>query len=166
MTRLAGTMLFVLAAGLTGLAVGLHQGRAAVQARWDAETARQQAAAAAEQSRLDAAARGAQDAVTAIGDRYDETLLPTPGIADSVAADLGSGTLRVRYECAAPGADPVPGPAGRAGQLDAAAAAADENRREAAIASVRAGDDADARERQLREQVIALQAVLRAERGG
>lgn len=164
--RAVAVMLFALGTGLAGLGVGLHYGRVLVQAQWDAETARQTAAAVAEQSRLDGLAADTQSRVDAAGKRYAEALDDVePGLADSVDADLAAGTLRVRYECAAPGADPVPAAAGDPGQADATAADADAQRRAAAFAAVRIGDAADRRENDLAAQVKALQAILRAERG-
>jgi len=70
--------------------------------------------------------------------------------------------VRLRDDCPASG--DVPAAAARARGVDVAAAAAATQRLATAVAAVRAGDEADARERQLGAQVIALQAIVRAER--
>lgn len=87
-----------------------------------------------------------------------------PSIADTLPAAVAAGTVRLRDDCPASG--DVLAVAARSRAVDVAAAAAATQRLATAVAAVRAGDAADARERQLGAQVTALQAVLRAERSG
>jgi hypothetical protein len=84
-----------------------------------------------------------------------------PSIADTLPAAVAAGTMRLRDDCPASG--DVSAAAARARGVDAAAAAATQ-RLATAVAAVRAGDEADARERQLGAQVTALQGLLTAER--
>lgn len=87
-----------------------------------------------------------------------------PSIADTLPAAVAAGTVRLRDDC--PASRDVSAASARSRAADAAATQALADRVEAAVAAVRTGDEADARERQLGAQVTALQAVLRAERSG
>lgn len=85
-----------------------------------------------------------------------------PSIADTLPAAVAAGTVRLRDDC--PASRDVSAASARSRGVDVAAAAAATQRLATAVAAVRAGDEADARERQLGAQVTALQSVLRAER--
>jgi hypothetical protein len=162
-----GALLLVLGA-LAGLYVwGHHAGAAAVQARWNAAQA-QQAAAAANQR-----AASAQQTFTwldqfqTIATRYEAATHETlPAVSDAVATAVDHGAVRLRgsTSAACPETAAVSGATARARAADAAATQALADRIAYSIAAVRAGDDADERERQLGEQVKALQAILQAER--
>lgn len=165
--------LIAVAAVLTLLAGGLlwfgaHErgiGAAAVQARWDeAKSVQAQAVAKAEADATNriTTMRNQFDALSA---KYEAaTHAQAPSIADSVAAGVRDGTVRLRDAGVCPGGDQVHAVTARSRAADAAATQALADRVQAAIAAVRAGDEADARERLLGAQVIALQAVLKAER--
>lgn len=154
-----GAVLALLAGGL--LWFGAHErgiGAAGVQAKWDSAVAAAQATSAAQT--LDWTKQ-----FSAIGAQYEaNSHVQSPSIADAVAADVRAGTVRLRDEPAQSCAGSVPAATARSRAADAAAAAAATQRLADSVAAVRVGDAADAREQQLREQVIALQAVLNAER--
>lgn len=143
---------------------GHHVGAASVQARWDAAKAVQTAATERQ------AAASAQTTLTwtqqfaATSAHYEAvTHEPTLAVADSVAAAVAAGAVRLRDNApACPAAVSIA--AARSRAADAAATQALADRTAAAIDAIRIGDAADARERQLGEQVMALQAVLTAER--
>jgi len=162
---IAGLLLVALAGCLTWFA--RHEraiGAAAVQARWDVATAEQAAAAlrASESARAVERRQSATFAGIATGYLQATAHAPTPF---DLPAALAAGTLRLRNDCPAPrAAGDVPATTARARAADAAAAAAATQRLADSVAAVRAGDAADARERQLSAQVTALQAILRAER--
>lgn len=87
-----------------------------------------------------------------------------PSIANVLPAAVAAGTMQLRNACPEVPRGDVPGATTRSRIADAAATQALADRTNAAIAAVRAGDAADARERRLGAQVTALQAVLAAER--
>lgn len=144
-------------------------GAARVQAAFDAYKAEQTAAALAATSAArgaESAQRGAFDVIAA---NYEATIhAQTFPLADSLAAGIADGSLRLRNDatCPAAPAGDLSAATARSRAADAAATQALADRAAAAIAAVRAGDAADARERQLGAQVTALQAILRAERTG
>jgi hypothetical protein len=152
-------------AALVGLfAWGHHVGAVGVQKRWDAaKTGQAVVAERATVAHLAQALDWNQRFAT-IATHYEATShAPTPAVADSVAAAAAAGTLRLRDRTdVCPRGVPAATAAARA--TDAAATAALAQRVTDSIAAIRVGDAADARERQLDEQVTALQALLRAER--
>lgn len=162
-----GAVLALLVGGLVWF--GSHErdiGAAGVQAQWDADKAMQSAAATEAQAKNAAQALDWTRQFAAISSKFETTThAQAPSIADTVAADVDAGRLRLRD-----GADVCPGggaaarATARSPAADAAATQALADRVQAAIAAVRAGDEADARERLLGAQVMALQAVLKAER--
>ncbi|MGA0588108.1 hypothetical protein ACO2Q2_13405 [Dyella sp. KRB-257] len=154
--------LVLLAAFLAGvLAFGAHEraiGAAGVQSKWDA------AVASAKVTSAKQTLEWTQQFSTIATHYQEQSHAQVPSIADTVAADVRGGSIRLRDEPtqACPGR--VPDASAGARAADAAATAALAQRVADSIAAVRVGDAADAREQQLREQVIALQAALRAER--
>lgn len=162
----AAAVLALLAGGL--LWFGAHEraiGAAGVQARWDeAKSVQAQAVAKAEADATNRVTtmRNQFDALSA---KYEAaTHAQAPSIADSIAAGVRDGSVRLRDAGVCAGGDQVSAATARSRAADAAATQALADRTTAAIAAIRAGDEADARERQLGAQVIGLQGVLRAER--
>jgi hypothetical protein len=152
-------------AALAGLFLwGHHVGAASVQARWDAAKAAQAAAVARQAAASATQTQSWTQQFAATAAQFEATTHePTPAVADSVAAAAAAGTVQLRDRAdRCPGQ--VSGAAARSRAADAAATAALAQRTADSIAAVRVGDAADARERQLGEQVKALQALLRAER--
>ena len=146
---------------------GHHVGATGVQTQWDAAKASQAAVAAQAEARNTTQALAWVNQFSAIGAKYEaNSHAQAPAVADSVAAGVVDGTLRLRGEgeCPAVRTGAMPTATVRSRAADAAATQALADRVQTAIAAVRAGDEADARERQLGEQVRALQGVLRAER--
>lgn len=98
------------------------------------------------------------DAYTNISSDYlRKTPDDYPSIADALPATVATGTVRLRNDCPAGDTRAADTAASRAAGEAATAALA--NRVQTAIDAVRIGDEADKRERDLREQVIALQAA-------
>lgn len=154
--------LALLAALAGGLAwFGSHEraiGAAGVQSQWDAAVAAAKAKSAAQT--LDWTQQ-----FSAIATHYQEqSHAQAPSVADTVADDVRGGSVRLRDEPRQACPRRVPDASAGARVADAAATAALAQRVEDSIAAVRVGEAADAREQQLRSQVIALQAALRAER--
>lgn len=142
---------------------GHHVGARAVQTRWDAAKVAQAKVVAQASAHNAAQALTWIDQFRAIGATYEAAShAHAPTVADSVAAGIAGRSLRLRDAAACPGT--VPAATVRSRAADAAATQALADRVQAAIAAVRAGDTADARERQLGAQVTGLQAILRAER--
>lgn len=109
------------------------------------------------------------DAFSDIGADYlRKTTNDYPSIADTLPAAVADGTMRLRNDCPAASAPRADTAASRAAGEAATAALA--HRVQTAIDAVRIGDEADKRERDLREQVIALQAayakLLASQRAG
>jgi hypothetical protein len=162
----AAAVLALLAGGL--LWFGAHErgiGAAGVQARWDeAKSVQAQAVAKAEADATNRVTtmRNQFDALSA---KYEAaTHAQAPSIADSVAAGVRDGSVRLRDASVCTGGDQVSAATARSRAADAAATAALAQRVADSLAAVSVGDRADVREQQLREQVIGLQGVLRAER--
>lgn len=167
--RIAALALLLVLIGSMWLAGDIHghkAGAAAVKAHWDAAKTVQQAAVAKAQAQADVEAQTERATFNTLAKKYEDLVnAQAPAVADSVAAGVRTGALRLRD--AVPvcvGSGYVPAAAVRARAADAAATQALADRTQAAIAAVRAGDEADARERQLDAQVIGLQSILRAER--
>lgn len=140
-------------------------GAAGVQAKWGAAKAEQAAVVAKAQAAATRRVMDLQHQFDALSAKYETaTHVHAPQIADTVAAGLADGTVRLRDDQRAACAGTVPATTARSRAADAAATQALADRTAAAIRIIRIGDAADARERQLGEQVIALQGVLRAER--
>lgn len=164
-TKLIGLGLIL--AALAGLFLwGHHVGAANVQTRWDAAKTAQIAAVDRQ-----AAVSVLQSATwlhqfDTIATHYEASAHETaPAVADSVSAAVRAGTLRLSGERASDRClGQVSDITARSRAIDAAATQALADRTAAAIRIIRIGDAADARERQLREQLTALQDVLRAER--
>ena len=143
-----------------------HKGATSVQAQWDAAKAVQTAAAdrqalASTTQTLRWTQQFAQTATHYEALNHETT----PAVADAVTTAVAAGTVRLRDEAptvACPGTVSVA--ASRSRAADAAATQALADRLTNSIAAVRAGDIADARERQLGQQIIALQALLAIER--
>lgn len=151
---------------LAAVAFAHHErgiGAAKVQAQWDAATAAQAKLAVAASETARATEHQQTSDFSAIESNYLKAATHVDPAFDLSAAVAG-GTLRLRDDCPAPDRRSVPQAAARSRGADAAAAEAIAKRVQAASTVVRVGNTADAREQQLREQVIALQAVLRAER--
>jgi hypothetical protein len=157
----------LLLAALAGLyAYGHHQGAASVQAKWNAALATQAVvdAKASEAARATEHAQ-ANDFADISADYLKESTHAYPSLADGLPAAVDAGAVQLRDACPAPVArGGVPDATAASRAADAAATQALADRVAHSIAAVRAGDDADARERQLGAQVIALQAALAAER--
>lgn len=135
-----------------------NEGAASVQAQWDDATHQAQAKSA--QQSLDWLTH-----FNTIAARYEDAIhAPQRAVADSVAAGVRIGALRLRdvppESC--PGRVSDATASSRA--ADAAATQALADRVQAAIEIVRIGDEADAREHQLDAQIIGLQDTLKAER--
>lgn len=151
--------LIALAAGVA--LYGDHEraiGAAGVQAKWD------KAIAAAKVTSAKQTLDWTQQFSTIATHYQEQSHAQAPSIADTLAADVHGGTVRLRDEPTQACPRGVSDASARARATDAAAAAAATQRLADSVAAVRAGDAADAREQQLREQVIALQEILQAER--
>ena len=152
-------------AALAGLFLwGHHAGAASVQARWDAAKVAQGAAVDRQAAKSAVQTLDWAHQFQTINSHYEGSAHePTPAVADSVASAAAAGTVRLRDD-ANRCTGPVSVTAARSRAADAAATQSLADRTAAAIQIVRIGDAADARERQLGEQVKALQAIVRAER--
>lgn len=164
----AGVLLTALAAAVIWFgAHERHLGAAGVQAKWDLANAQQTQLALKSSESARATEYAQAQAFAGIESTYLQTTAHVyPSIVDSLPAAVAAGTVRLRNDCPATGASAVPSATARARAADAAATQALADRTAAAIAAVRAGQQADARERQLGAQVIALQSLLNAERHG
>lgn len=140
-------------------------GASGVQARWDDAKATQATAAvtASETARVTELQHANDFAGIAAGYLQAQSHA-YPSIADALPAAVAGGAVQLRDTCPETHSGGVPEAAARSRAADAAATQALADRVQAAIAAVRAGDEADARERLLGAQVTALQAVLTAER--
>lgn len=160
------TKLIAFLASLVALAAGValygaHErtlGAASVQSQWDA------AIAGAKVTSAKQTLEWTQQFSTIATHYQEHSHAQAPSIADTVAAGVRGGTVRLRDEPSQACPGRVPDASASARAADAAATAALAQRVADSIAAVRVGDAADAREQQLREQVIALQAAMRAER--
>lgn len=152
-------LLVTLAGGLTWF--GAHEraiGAAGVQAKWDTAITTAQVKSA--KQTLDWTHQ-----FSTIATHYQErTHAQAPSIADTVAADVHAGTVRLRDEPpqACPGR--VSDASARSRAADAAATAALAQRVEDSIDAVRVGEAADKREADFRALIEAQRAILRAER--
>jgi hypothetical protein len=156
----------VLLGGIVWL--GAHErsiGAARVQAKWDKEIASQaQKAAAASEDARKTEGQQVHDFAGIETGYLKATTHEYPSIADALPAAVTAGTVQLRHACPPPDRGSLPEATARSRAADASATQALADRTSAAITAVRIGDAADARERQLRAQVIALQAINRAER--
>jgi hypothetical protein len=164
MTRITVALVALLVALGGSWVWGHHVGAAGVQARWDAAKTDQAQVVAHAETHNAAQSTAWINQFSAINAKYEaDSHAQAPAIAETVAAGVAAGTLRLRdgtHVC--PGA--VSAATARSRAADAAATQALADRTQTAIAAVRAGDEADRRESRLDAQVMALQAVLRAER--
>lgn len=143
---------------------GYESGRAAVQAQWDTAKAAQAKVVGQAETHNAAQATAWINQFSTINAKYEaDSHAQAPAIAETVAAGVADGTLRLRD-----GTDVCPGDVSaataRSRAADAVATQALSDRVATAVEIVRIGDAADARERELDAQVIGLQAVLKAER--
>jgi hypothetical protein len=162
--KLAGAgLILVLLGGL--FLWGDHHGAARVQAKWDAQKVVDAAAVAKAETNNALQTTAWQNAFNGQEVTYAKVLqTPAPTVAPTVSAAVTAGALRLRYSAVCPSSGDVSAATARSRTADAVATQALADRVTAAIAAVRAGDAADARERQLDAQVTALQGVLIAER--
>lgn len=145
--------------------VRYEAGAASVQVQWDADKGKQDEAVAKASAASVVRFNDLTNKFSALASQYEDMTHDQPNLADSVAAGVRNGTLGLRgeVECPVrPGA--VDAATARSRAADAAATQALADRVQASIAAVRAGDEADQRERQLGSQVVALQGILWAER--
>jgi hypothetical protein len=163
---LAAVVLLLAGAGFYLHHAGAVSGAARVQAQWDAAKAVQaiQASKASEVARKTETGQSA--AFAGISSTYlQATAHDFPTVADPLAAGLAAGTVRLRDRCpAAPASGGVSDATARSRAADAAATAALGQRTADAIAAVRIADAADRREAGFRAQIVALRALLTAER--
>lgn len=144
-----------------------NAGEAVVQAKWDKANASQNVTAVKASETARAAENSQATDFAGIANTYlQATTHAYPSIADALPAAVDAGTVRLRHDCPAAAAAGGGRAAATAGSraADAARTQALADRVQAAIAAVRAGDEADTRERLLGAQVTALQALLSAER--
>lgn len=159
-------ILFVMAGVLLYGHSRYDAGKRVVQASWDAANAKQNAEVVrveASQIAHTASVAGHFDAIAASFE--EQAHAQADPLAGTLSAAVTAGTFRLRDSEAVCPADSHPAAAASGSRAaDAAATQALADRTAAAIAAVRAGDAADQREKQLDAQVIALQALLKAER--
>lgn len=144
---------------------GHHVGASNVQAKWNAEKVSQQAAVAEAQLHADAESTAMRNQYNALSANYEATLhAQVPALADSVSSGISTGALRLRYSSPCPSTGGMSKITAASRAADAAATQALADRVASSISAVRAGDAADARERQLDAQIIGLQGILKVER--
>lgn len=136
--------------------VGYDLGSSHVQHAWNAAKTKAQTASQHHTQQVEESSHAA-----AVDYIHALTTL-APQVAPSVSAGVAGGTLQLRDNPTCAGN--VPAATARARAADAAATQALADRIAHSIAAVRAGDAADARERQLGAQVRALQAIVKADR--
>jgi len=163
---LAAVVLLLAGAGYYLHHAGAVSGAARVQAQWDATKAIQAAQAIKASEAARKTETGQSAAFAGISSTYlQATAHDFPTVADPLAAGLAAGIVRLRDRCpAAPASGGVPEATARARAADAAATATLTQRTADAIAAVRITDVADKRESDFRAQIVALRAVLTAER--
>lgn len=166
--KLIAAAVIVLAIVVAIFWFGAHErgiGASRVQAKWDATNAAQTVAAVkASETARTTENRQANDFAGIASGYLQATTHAYPSLADALPAAVAAGTVRLQNDCPAAIGRGVSDATARSRAADAAATQALADRVQAAIAAVRAGDAADARERQLDAQVIGLQGVLTAER--
>ena len=148
---------------------GSHEraiGAAGVQAKWDAAKAVQAQAVANAKAANAAQALDWTRQFAAITSQYEATThAQAPSIANTVAADVDAGRLRLRDGAdVCPGGGEVSAATARSRAADAAATQALADRTATAIAVVRIGDAANKREADFRALIEAQRAILTAER--
>lgn len=145
---------------------GHHVGASGVQAQWEAAKAVQVTAAANQRAASAQQTLDWTQQFQSIATHYEGTTHGTsPTVADATDVAMRAGTVRLRDEPSqCPAGTAVSAAAARSRAADAAATQALADRVQNSIAAVRIGDAADKREHDLGEQVIALQALLQAER--
>lgn len=149
----------------TSFAVGHHQGAKAVQAKWDVATAGSNVVATKASESARVTEQQQSNDFSGIETGYlQATTHAYPTIGASIPAAFDAGTVQLRDRCPSPAGGSVSKATAASRAADAASTQAIADRVENSIAAVRAGDAADARERQLDQQVTALQALLLAER--
>jgi hypothetical protein len=136
-----------------------------VQAKWDVANAKQSIIAVKASEAARAIENHQANDFTGIATNYlQATNHAYPSLADALPAAVSFGTVQLRDHCPAARSVGVSEAAARSRAADAAATQALTDRVTAAIEIVSIGDAADARERQLSAQIVALQEVLKAER--
>jgi len=165
----------LLAAGLVLVAIaialiwfGAHErgiGASGVQVKWDAANASQTVVAVKASETARTTENNQANDFAGIASGYlQATTHAYPSLADALPDTVGAGAMQLRNDCPATPGRGVPEGTARSHAADAAATQALADRVQAAIAAVRAGDEADRQNAQLRAQVIGLQAVLVTER--
>lgn len=144
---------------------GHHVGASAVQEKWDKANASQTVVAVKASETARSTENQQANDFAGIASGYLQAMNHAyPSLADALPAAVAGGALQLRDTCPAPHSGGVSETTARSRAADAAATQALADRVQAAIAAVRAGDEADARERLLGAQVTALQGVVAAER--
>lgn len=135
-----------------------HVNDIVVQLRADAATLAAATAAAARDAEAKARAieQSQADAITKAADAYQRGKTDAKAVADTVAAGLRAGTVRLRHELAACGARDVSAAQADTGRADGAANVRDPIA-DAVAGAIALGHACDVR-------VTALQAILQAER--
>jgi hypothetical protein len=159
---IGAAVVLALFAGVYGY--GHHVGASGVQAKWDAQKQVDAIAVAKVEAANAVIAKSRQDQFNTLEAKYEKSIQPVPAVADRVSAGVSSGTLQLRDNTVCPSTGNVTTATAASRARDAAATQALADRVANSIAAIRAGDAADARERQLDAQVIALQGLLLAER--
>lgn len=158
-------MIALLGGGWYAYHAGDKHGADRVHAQWDASKV-SQANAAVKAATKNAATEHAQStAFVGIESNYIEANNHAPpSLSIDLPGDLAAGTVQLRDSPVYPAGGGVSEATVRSRTADAAATQALADRVANSVAAVRAGDEADKREQQLRNQVIALQAILTEER--
>ena len=159
------SLLAVILFGAAAFLYGMHVGAVHKQEKWDAANARQTLVVLAQAT----ATKAHDDKQAVTFNQIDRNYLEAnaheyPSLAPGLPAALAGGTLQLRDACPAPDPGRVSAATARSRAADAAATQALADRVKDSIAAVQAGDEADARERELDNRINALQAVLTAER--
>lgn len=141
-----------------GHASGLESGRAAVQARWDAEMLKQQDAALQAQAAAREQEHSMAASLAAVADHYAKENARAKIETADLRRRLADGSLRLTVPAACPGGGPAAAPAGGAGGGDGRTAGELPGALAEALSAI--GADAD----QVALQLEACQAILRAER--
>lgn len=169
MIRIYAAIAILIASVIGSLYFGYTSGEAHVQAQWDAKKASQLVVAVtASEAARSTEYKQAGDFTAIATDYLQATTHAYPTLGATLPAAVSAGTFQLRDVC--PKADrpassaSMPEATARSRIADAAATQALADRVKNSIAAVRAGDEADARERQYRALIISLRGILNAER--
>lgn len=142
-----------------------HKGEVTLQARWDAQNKLNASVAAAAKAKNASTTSYLQNQFGGINSTYlGITNAPTPSIFSTIPASMSAGTVQLRDTASCPSSSRGSTATAASRAADAAATQALADRVSNSIAAVRAGDEADKRERDLDAQIIALQNAITAER--